>query len=243
MDTLWRRPGLRGRILYTALAAVAAALVSIVCHLSITRGTRRLPDGPVILVANHTSFADGLILALTARRLGRPVRMLATAGVFAHPVLGPVLRRLAFIPVHRGTAQAQDSLRPAAEALRVGETVGLFPEGRLTRDPGQWPERAKTGAVRLALQTGAPVVPIAIDGAHRLAGRDRPALSLLRSLLVLPRVRVVVGEPIQINALTGPYAHDHTVRWASDVMMGRLVDLLEELRGEEAAGNHLTPAA
>ena len=62
------------------------------------------------------------------------------------------------------------STRPRRR-LADGEAVGIFPEGRLTRDPMMWPERAKTGAVRLALRTGAPIVPVAMVGAHRVVGR------------------------------------------------------------------------
>ena len=92
------------------------------------------------------------------RRLGRSARLLATAGVFRAPLLGRVVRKLGFIPVNRGAADASDSLAPAAEALAAGEVVAMFPEGRLTRDPNHWPEKAKTGRR-------------AVGAAHRRADR------------------------------------------------------------------------
>ena len=123
-----------------------------------------LPPGGIIVISNHTSYADGVLLALACKRMGRPLRLLATGGVFRVPVLGGLLRRLGFIRVERGTADAAEALGPATEALAAGEAVGLFPEGRITRDPAMWPERAKTGVVRLALGTGAPIVPVAMSG-------------------------------------------------------------------------------
>lgn len=245
MDITWRRPGLRGTLLYAIAALVVGALASFFCRVEITRRRedQRLPDGPVIVVANHTSLADGILLALACRRLGRSVRLLATAGVFDVPLLGSLVRRLGFIPVRRGTEQARDALAPAAAALRAGEVVGLFPEGRLTRDPAMWPERARTGAVRLALETGAPVVPVAIDGAHEVIGRAHHARRLLRSLLVLPEVRISVGDPIDVSGLATAPDSEAEIRWLSDLMMGRLVQQVEALRGEAAEHRYGVPPA
>ena len=100
----------------------------------------------------------------------------------------PALRRVGFIPVKRGSRDAADALTPAAEALAAGELVAIFPEGRVTRDPDHWPERARTGAVRLALRTGAPIVPVALTGAHRVAGRRHLVRSLLVNVVLRPRV-------------------------------------------------------
>jgi 1-acyl-sn-glycerol-3-phosphate acyltransferase len=210
-----------------------------------TSVVRRLPDGPVIVISNHTSYADGVLLALVCRRLGRSARMMAAAGVFRVPLLGGALRRLGFIPVVRGTDQAADALGPAADALAAGEVVALFPEGRLTRDPNHWPERAKTGSVRLALRTGAPIVPVALDGAHRVVGRSGMVRSLLKNVILRPRVATAVGEPIDVRALLHGPETPEEVRRLTDVVMARLIDLVEELRGELApaeSGVELAPA-
>jgi 1-acyl-sn-glycerol-3-phosphate acyltransferase len=211
------------------------------------RAAEALPDGPIIVVSNHTSLADGLLLAIACRRLGRSLRLLATAGVFGAPLIGGLARRLGFIPVHRGTAQAADALDAAAEALSHGEAVGLYPEGRLTRDPRMWPERAKTGAVRLALRTDAPIVPVAMVGAHEVVGRRQIALTLLRNLWRRPEVRTRVGDPIDVREMmrigptTEPTADE--VRLAADHLMGVIVDLVEELRDEQAPDPHGVPRA
>jgi 1-acyl-sn-glycerol-3-phosphate acyltransferase len=237
----WQRPGLRAALLYAVAAGLLGSIVSAVSRLELTRRAvphAELPDGPVIVVANHTSFADGILLALVGRRLGRSLRLMATGGVFRSGVVGPVVRRLGFIPVLRGTDAAAGSLDAAATALEAGEAVGLFPEGRITRHPQHWPERSKTGAVRLALRTGAPVVPVALVGAQQVVGTSGIVARLLRNTVLRPRVRVAVGEPIDVRRLAGVAGDqpvdDATVRRVADEVMTVLVSQVAELRGEPA---------
>jgi len=237
----WRHPGRTGAILYAVLAAVLGGLTASISRLQVERqrsrreAAQRLPDGAIIVISNHTSYVDGVLLALAARRLGRSLRLLATSGVFKIPVVGGALRRLGFIAVKRGAADASSALDQAAEALAAGEAVGLYPEGRLTRNPEMWPERAKTGAVRLALRTGAPIVPVAMVGAHEVVGRTRLLRSLVWSLIRRPKVHTRVGDAIDVDALVPSAAPTNDeIRAAADVVMGHLVDLVEELRGEDA---------
>lgn len=240
MHDRWRHPGWAGAAIYTVAAALVGGVLTVVSRLQIAgiRGreeaVRQLPDGPVIVISNHTSYADGLMLALVCRRLGRSARMLATAGVFRAPVIGALARRVGFIPVHRGAPNAADSLEPAAQALAAGEVVAIFPEGRLTRDPEHWPERAKTGAVRLALRTGAPIVPIAIEGAHHVVGRRNLVRKLIANVVRRPKVLSAVGEPIDVRRLLEGDETPGEVRRLTDLVMSRLIDLVEHLRGEEA---------
>lgn len=196
-----------------------------------------LPDGACIVVANHTSIADGPLLAFAGKRLGRELRFLGTAGFIDAPVLRLLFRRLGYIPVHRSGPNPGAALEPAAEALRAGEAIALYPEGRITRDHRFWPERGKTGAVRLAVMTGAPIVPVAGVGAHRIVGR-RPRLRHLLAVVRRPVVRMKVGTPIDMCAALGVTAgaavSRDEIRRGTDEMMRALVDLVEELRGEEA---------
>ena len=237
----WRHPGRTGAILYAVLAAVLGGLTAAFSRLQVARergrreAAQRLPTGAIIVISNHTSYADGVLLALACRRLGRSLRLLATSGIFRVPLLGGAMRKLGFIAVRRGAADASAALDQAADALAHGEAVGLYPEGRLTRHPELWPERAKTGAVRLALRTGAPIVPLAMVGAHRVLARERRGRALIRALVLRPRVHTKVGEPIDVRALVGtdsPSADQ--IRAAADDVMARLVTLLEDLRGEMA---------
>jgi 1-acyl-sn-glycerol-3-phosphate acyltransferase len=248
---VWRKPGHTGAILYAVLAAVVGTATALFSRLEIERqrgrreAARTLPSGPIIVISNHTSYADGVLLALACRRMGRSLRLLATSGVFRAPVLGTVARKLGFIMVKRGAADAATSLDEAAHALAEGEAVGIFPEGRLTRDPMMWPERAKTGSVRLALRTGAPIVPVAMVGAHRVLSRRRLVPTLLRNLIRRPKVNTRIGAPIDIRALmnVGPTTDptNDEVRLAADLVMGRLVAVVAELRGEPAPDPHGVP--
>ena len=235
----WKNPGWTGALVYAVAAVVIGGLTSALTRLTIARrrGRRtavaRLPAGPVIIISNHASYADGVLLALTCRRMGRSVRLLATSGVFKAPIIGSLARRLGFIPVRRGEASAAAALDIAADALRAGEAVGIFPEGRTTRDPNLWPERAKTGAVRLALQTGVPIVPIAMVGTHRVLPRKRPLPTLIKNLILRPNVLVEVGDPIDVRALAGVDDPTPTrVRELADQVMAELVTLVADLRDE-----------
>jgi 1-acyl-sn-glycerol-3-phosphate acyltransferase len=238
-------------VLYTALAALLGGVVALVARLRVEvrrgndRAARALPAGPVIVISNHTSHADGVLLALACRRMGRSLRLLATSGVFRVPLLGSLLRRLGFISVRRGTADAAAALDEAAEALAAGEAVGLYPEGRLTRDPTMWPERAKTGAVRLALRCDVPIVPVAMLGAHEVLGRRRRIVTLARNVLRRPVVRTKVGEAIDVRALMriGADVEPTTdeIRVAADEVMRALVRLVEDLRGETSPHPHGVP--
>lgn len=248
---MWRKPGRTGAILYAVLAAVIGTATTFFSRLEIERQrsrretARKLPSGPIIVISNHTSYADGVLLALACRRMGRSLRLLATSGVFGAPVLGTVARRLGFIKVKRGAADAATSLDEAAHALAEGEAVGIFPEGRLTRDPMMWPERAKTGSVRLALRTGAPIVPVAMVGSHHVISRRRVVPNLVINLVRRPKVNTSVGAPIDIRALMsiGPTTEptNDEVRLAADQVMARLVSVVAELRGERPPTPHSVP--
>ncbi len=237
----WKNPGRIGAAVYALAAALFSTVTTILTRLIVARhegrqqAVARLPGGPIIIISNHASYADGVLLALACRRMGRSIRLLATGGVFRAPVLGRLVRRLGFIPVARDTSAAADALPIAAEALEAGEAVGIFPEGRTTRDPHLWPERSKTGAVRLALHAGVPIVPIAMVGTHRVLPRRRRILALIKNLILRPKVLVEVGRPIDVRALAGPDpVSPERVREVADEVMDRLVDLVALARNEPA---------
>ena len=242
MSSSWRHPGRTGAIVYGVLASIIGSLLTVVSRLQMERqrGRRRvaeaLPDGGVIVIANHTSYADGFLLALVCRRMGRSLRLLATAGVFRIPIAGSLARRVGFIPVQRGAAGAGAALEPAIDALALGEAVGLFPEGRTTRDPEQWPERARTGVVRLAVRSGAPVVPVALVGAHRVIARHRVVSRLMINVVLRPKVSVSVGAPIDVGALLDRSQLDdpEALRTATDAVMATLIALVADVRREVA---------
>ena len=195
-------------------------------------------EGAVIVVGNHLSVADAFVLTAAVARKGRRIRMLGTAGLFRAPVIGPLLRGVGYIPVDRRSADPSSALGPARAALEAGQCIGLYPEGAITKDPDAWPARGKTGVVRLALDTGAPVVPLAQWGTHRFVGGEGTRWRALLSPVTRPRVDVRLGSPIDLRSMLGvACAADATaaqLRAGADAVMDALVAELVVLRGEPA---------
>ncbi len=191
-------------------------------HLHQGRGT--------IVAANHQTNIDPLTFAYFLWANGVVPRILAKDSLFRVPVLRKVLVATGQIPVSRGTTTAGRSLDAAAAALAQGETVAVFPEGTLTREPDLWPMQAKTGVARLALATRAPVVPVAQWGAHRLMGRYKKLLK------PIPRkkVTVVAGPPVDLSDLYDQPLDGPVLREATDRIMAAITHQLEEIRGETA---------
>jgi 1-acyl-sn-glycerol-3-phosphate acyltransferase len=164
-------------------------------------------SGPAIIVSNHRSFLDPFIVGLTARR---PVYYVAKQELFRNRLFAWFISSLGAFPVRRGEADA-DMVETAKAILARGEPVLIFPEGTRIR-PGAL-GKPKRGVGRLALETGAPVVPIAIKGteAIRRGWRIRPH-----------RIRVRVGSPLRfphIEQATGPLAAAVTDRIWPNVML------------------------
>lgn len=192
------------------------------------RGASNIPvAGPVIVVANHVSHIDPLPVAHFLWERGRLARYLAKESLFRTPGLKWVVRGAEQIPVHRNTATAIESLRDAVAALQLGRCLVIYPEGTITKDPAQWPMRGRTGAARLALETGAPVVPLAQWGPQLILGLDdKPHL--------LPRktVQMLAGPPIDLSAYAGRPITAALLHEVTDHIMRTLRDQVAVLRGQ-----------
>ncbi|HEX8631386.1 MAG TPA: lysophospholipid acyltransferase family protein [Catenuloplanes sp.] len=190
-------------------------------------GMHHVPTrGPVILVANHLSHTDPLICAHYVYDAGRWPRFLAKAAVFRIPVAGWLLRQVRQIPVERGSADAVRSLDDAVQALQRGAAVVIYPEGTITGEPGLWPMRGKTGAARLALATGAPVIPLAMWGPQLIFD---PRTRKLRPRPRTP-VAVAAGPPVPLDRWVGAVPTRAILEEMSDTIMLAIRDLLSELR-------------
>lgn len=193
------------------------------------RGLEHVPAaGGVIFCFNHVSYFDPPVVAHFVYDLPRTPRFLAKESLFGLPLVGRVFRGAGQIAVPRGTAVASSSLRGAQAALARGDAVIIYPEGTVTRDPDLWPMTGKTGAARLALETGAPVIPVAQWGAQRLYdGRNR-------KVRLRPRtpVELLAGPPVDLSPWAGQPLTGPVLRAATDAIMCRLRDQLAELRGE-----------
>ena len=192
------------------------------------QGKENFPrTGGVILAPNHLSYADWPTIALFCDSYGHryPVFMIKSA-VFEVKVLGPLMRKLGQLPVYRGRGDAGLVLKQAEQALRAGACVIVYPEGTATRDPDLWPMVGKTGAARLALTTGAPVIPIAHWGAQEVLpyGTTKPHL--------FPRktVRMAAGPPVDLSAYAGQRLGASTLRAATADIMADITALLATIR-------------
>ena len=139
-----------------------------------------VPSGPVIVAANHESMLDPPLLALVARR---PLHFLAKVELWRYRPGAWLMDALGGIPIRRDRRDLL-SVGRAEELLRAGESVAIFPQG--TVQGGSWTR----GAARLALATGAPLVPVRIVGTKRALSKGR---------LAFPKIRLIVGEPIPVE--------------------------------------------
>jgi 1-acyl-sn-glycerol-3-phosphate acyltransferase len=173
------------------------------------------PTGGVILVSNHVSHFDPLVVAHFIYEAGRWPRFLTKASLWRVPVLGPFLTKTLQIPVERGSVEAVKSLDVLVDALNEGGAVMIYPEGTTTREPDLWPMRGKTGAARLALLTGAPVVPIANWGAQAVFD---PRTSRFRFRLGTP-VTVTAGKRIDLSKWDGEQPTRATLDQMTEAIM------------------------
>ena len=194
------------------------------------RGMANIPgSGGVIVVANHMSHADPLALAHYVYDAGRWPAFLAKASMFRVPVVGRIIAGAGQIPVTRGTIDAAKALEAAIAAVRAGECVIIYPEGTTTKEPDLWPMRGKTGAARLWLETGVPVIPIAMWGPQRLFD---PRTKKLRPKPGTP-VTVVAGPAVDLGRWRGAAPTSAVLHEITNHMMLTLRAMVAEIRGEE----------
>ena len=194
------------------------------------RHAERIPaTGGCVIALNHISHVDPLTAAHVVYDHGRLPRYLAKSGLFENRLLGLLMRAAGQIPVEREGAGAA-AYAAAVEAVRRGELVVVYPEGTITRDPGMWPMTGKTGAARIALETGCPVLPVGQWGAQELLPpyTKKPRL--------FPRTHVVmsVGEPVALDDLRAQRFTAEVVHEAAERILAAITAQLEEIRGERA---------
>ena len=176
-------------------------------------GTEHVPRiGGAVLASNHVSYLDFIFCGLAGVERRRLTRFMAKQEVFAHPVAGPLMRGMHHIPVDRSAGAA--SFAAAGDALRAGEVVGVFPEATISRSFTV--KEIKSGAVRLAMGSGTPLLPVALWGGQRLFTKDLP-----RDLRTRGRpLTIAVGEPVPVPAGEDPAA-------LTTVLRARMQELLE----------------
>jgi 1-acyl-sn-glycerol-3-phosphate acyltransferase len=193
------------------------------------------PSDGLVVATNHLSWFDPLPMAHLLWDNGRPPRFLGKEAVFKVPLVGQLLLNCGQIPVYRDTDGAADSVRAAVAAVEAGETVVVYPEGTITRDPELWPMSAKTGAARIALLGNVPVVPVAQWGPQRVM---RP---YVKEFNVLPpkTMHMRVGPPVDLDDLRGREINAALLAQATDRIMDAVTEQLEHIRGESSPPERL----
>ncbi|MCI0634771.1 MAG: 1-acyl-sn-glycerol-3-phosphate acyltransferase [Actinobacteria bacterium] len=178
---------------------VVGLLARLLFRIRVTGAERVSPSGPAIIAANHVSMLDGVALALvTSQRSRRMMRFLVAAEFFSKPTVAWALRLYRQIPLRRGRADS-GALDEAVATVRGGALAGIFPEGTVNPDPASGPQRGRSGVGRIALATGAPVIPVGVWGTQ-----DRwPKSGLRLRPLGRTRIGIAYGEPIEARGDAG----------------------------------------
>jgi 1-acyl-sn-glycerol-3-phosphate acyltransferase len=179
-------------------------------------GLEHVPDtGGALIASNHLSYVDPLAMAYLTNVIKRPPLFMAKSELFAKRLMGGAMRAMGHIPVDRGSADTA-TLDVAADALRAGELIGVYPEGTISKDFD--PMAGKTGVARIARAAAMPVIPLGLWGTHRILTRGhRPPLN--RRLAVAG----VFGEPVVIAPGDNP-------REATDRIMAAVCECVRRAR-------------
>jgi 1-acyl-sn-glycerol-3-phosphate acyltransferase len=195
------------------------------------RGAENLPEhGGFIAVTNHISYMDSFTFGHFMYDNGYLPRFLTKESVFRAPVIGRVVSGAEQIPVYRETADASVAYSAAVAAVQRGECVAIYPEGTLTRDPDLWPMRGKTGAVRIALATGCPIIPVAQWGAQQIL----PGYAHRPRLWPRHESYVSAGPPVDLSRFSGQPMTAELLIEATEQVTSDLTALLAEIRQEPA---------
>ncbi|WP_312855780.1 lysophospholipid acyltransferase family protein [Nocardioides stalactiti] len=191
------------------------------------RGTELLPgSGGVILAANHVSHVDPLLLSEMVLAQRRVPAFLAKSALFDRRLVGWWFRSAGHIAVDR--EEGRQGYDAALAAVRSGRVVLVYPEGSITKADDGWPMAMKNGAARLALESGAPLLPVAQWGAQELL----PAYSKRPHPLRRPRVLIEIGPPVDLDDLRGGGSVHEAASEGTRRLFEAIVGMLERVRGE-----------
>ena len=203
-----------GERVYTAVIGAAVGMLKGMKWTVTVVGGENIPaEGPAVIASNHIGYLDFVFSGYAARERGRRVRFLAKKEIFDKRGVGWLMRQMGHVPVDRDGA-AKDSLTAAKDEIARGEIIGMFPEATIS--PSFVPRRGKTGTVRLAQETGAPLIPVAIWGTQRILTKWRPK-NFRRGIPVV----VNVGAPMTVSP-------EEDIQSTTDRLMSSITDLLSE---------------
>lgn len=176
-------------------------------------GVHNIPrTGPAVMVLNHTNYLDFMFGGFIADMAGRYVRFMCKEAIFRHPVGGPFMRAMQHIPVDREAGA--ESFLASLRALKSGEIVGVFPEATISRSFEL--KEFKSGAVRMAQASGAPILPVVSWGGQRIWSKGKPK----RLGRTKTPVAIRIGEPYIIPK-------DASVEEANAELKRRMQEMLD----------------
>ena len=192
------------------------------------RGAENFPrDGAFIVAITHFGYLDfALTEQVLWKKRRRLMRFMATAASFRHRIAGPLMRGMGHIPVQRG---AGDTAFPLAlQALAAGEVVGIFPEASVSET---WTvKKLKTGTARLAIESGAPIIPVGVWGGHRVITKGRKP-SLRRAFRV--PIHIEIGSPIYLGPGSQPIRETAALQVVLEKLVARAREGYPIPRGDE----------
>jgi 1-acyl-sn-glycerol-3-phosphate acyltransferase len=192
------------------------------------KGLRHVPaSGPLIVASNHLSFSDSIFMPLV---VPRKVTFLAKSEYFTSPGPKGFIKKLTFIalgqvPVDRsGGRRSEAALITGLKVLAEGKCLGIYPEG--TRSPDGRLYKGRTGIARLAIESGAPIVPVAMFNTEKI----QPTGTVMPKVM---RVEMIFGEPMYFD---GDSSNLQYLREVTDVIMAKI----QELSGQEYVDSYAT---
>jgi 1-acyl-sn-glycerol-3-phosphate acyltransferase len=194
------------------------------------KGLRHVPaSGPLIIASNHLSFSDSIFMPLV---VPRKVTFLAKSEYFTSPGPKGLLKKLTFIalgqvPVDRsGGRRSEAALITGLKVLAEGKCLGIYPEG--TRSPDGRLYKGRTGIARLAIESGAPIIPVAMFNTEKI----QPTGTVVPKVM---RVKMIFGEPMYFD---GDSTDLQYLRDVTDQIMSRI----QEMSGQEYVDTYATKA-
>jgi 1-acyl-sn-glycerol-3-phosphate acyltransferase len=194
------------------------------------KGLRHVPgNGPVIIASNHLSFSDSIFMPLV---VPRKVTFLAKSEYFTSPGPKGLLKKLTFIalgqvPVDRsGGRRSEAALITGLKVLAEGKCLGIYPEG--TRSPDGRLYKGRTGIARLAIESGAPVIPVAMFNTEKI----QPTGTVVPKVM---RVEMIFGEPMYFEGDSTDLLH---LRDVTD----KIMSTIQEMSGQEYVDTYATIA-
>ena len=194
------------------------------------KGLRHVPaSGPLIIASNHLSFSDSIFMPLV---VPRKVTFLAKSEYFTSPGPKGLLKKLTFIalgqvPVDRsGGRRSEAALITGLRVLAEGKCLGIYPEG--TRSPDGRLYKGRTGIARLAIESGAPIIPVAMFNTEKI----QPTGTVVPKVM---RVKMIFGEPMYFD---GDSTDLQYLRDVTDQIMSRI----QEMSGQEYVDTYATKA-